>query len=231
MTGAMLHSSGIATYGSTFDLFASGQRITFGTAKQGHGGLTSATQQFSIHSPDGFSFGLMANRETGSALGMRGSGAFNIVGSRSHFLTGGWAGEVGSARLSAEALIGRTAIETRDALIMFEGPVISSGFRISAEQSLLGGTALFGITSPLKVERASVRYTLPVAYDLETRSLVEQSTIANLAPAVREVNFEAGWNRPIRHGHLSLGGAYGLNNGNSHGRRSAAGWVRLHRQF
>src|SRR3546814_20022410 len=66
-------------------------------------------------------------------------------------------------------------LKTRNSLIAFADPVISSGFRFQAERTLFGGLALLGITSPLKVEHAQLRYTSAVGYDLETRTTIDQT--------------------------------------------------------
>src|SRR3546814_11548690 len=75
-------------------------------------------------------------------------------------------------------------VKTRNSLIAFADPVISSGFRFQAERTLFGGLALLGITSPLKVEHAQLRYTSAVGYDLETRITTDQTSSINLAPKI-----------------------------------------------
>src|SRR3546814_5799157 len=87
MTGSMLRSSGLATFGSSFDIYAEGNRISFGTAKIGDNRFGSSTNRFRLQSPDGFAFGLTSSKEVGSALGMQGPGAFNIEGAQSMFVT------------------------------------------------------------------------------------------------------------------------------------------------
>src|SRR3546814_2650699 len=42
------------------------------------------------------------------------------------------------------------------------------------ERTLFGGLALLGVTSPLKVERATLRYTSAVGYDLKSRTTIDQ---------------------------------------------------------
>lgn len=233
MTGSMLRSSGLATFGSSFDVYADGHRFSFGTASNGNGSgrLSSTTNRFRIQSPEGFAFGLTTSKEVGSALGMQGSGAFNIEGARSMFATSGWAGNLAGVQITAESMIGRTKVKTRNSMLEFNDDVISSGFRFQAERAMFGGMALLGLTSPLKVEQAQVRYTAAVAYDLETRSLIDQTSYINLAPSAREYNVELGWARALGKGQLSLGAAYGMNSGNVQGQQSAAGWLRYGARF
>ena len=94
-----------------------------------------------------------------------------------------------------------------------------------------GGVATLGVTSPLKVESAKVRYTAPVAYDLATESLVSKSRTMDLAPDSREMNLELGWSGAFGKSSLGFGAAYGFNAGNQQGQQSAAGWMRFATQF
>src|SRR3546814_16674626 len=73
MAGSMLRSSGLATFGSSFDIYAEGNRISFGTAKIGDNRFGSSTNRFRLQSPEGFAFGLTSSKEVGTALGMQGS--------------------------------------------------------------------------------------------------------------------------------------------------------------
>lgn len=231
MTGSMLRSSGIATVGTELSLFVKGGRISIARARSGYDDQSSSTRRLTVALADGLTFGLASNQEVGSALGMMGSGAFNIEGARSVLANAGWAGQLAGLDVSTEGLFGRTKVVTRDALIRFADPVLSTGFRVSAQRSLFGGRALFGLTSPLKVERAQLRYEAPTGYDLETRSTIDTVRLIHLAPSARELNLEAGWSRAFREGRLSLGGAYGLNSGNIRGQSSAAGWLRFNSGF
>lgn len=232
MTCSLLRIAGIATFGSQFNILAGGTRFSFGTARQalGRGGL-SATKRFEMETSQGFKVSLSDNREIGSVLGMRGTGAFNIVGARSIFVTGGWTGQLEGFRLSGEAMIGRTKATTRNAIIEFADPILSTGFRFQAEHNLFGGSAVFGVSSPLKVERASLRYTTGVGYDLDTRSLIMGTRTLDLAPSAREMNLELGWTRSLGLGFVSAGAAYGFKSGNVAGQNSSAAWLRLGRSF
>src|SRR5690606_2145579 len=207
VTGSLLESSGIATYGTSVNVLQKGHRVSFGAAHTDYAGVTSTTHRFGIELPNGLMLGYTKNREQGSALGMRGSGAFDIVGAKSDFVTVGWTGDVAGFNLTGEALAGRTNVETRNSLIEFTSPVLSSGFRFKAEREAFGGMALLGLTSPLKVERANLRYTAPGAYDLATRSVVNQTSYIDLAPTAREFNLEMGWAKTLGQGRLSLNGA------------------------
>src|SRR3546814_19330051 len=119
------------------------------------------------------------------------------------FVTDGWTGDIAGVRIAGESMMGQTKVKTRNSLIAFADPVISSGFRFQAERTLFGGLALLGITSPLKVEHAQLRYTSAVGYDLETRTTIDQTSYIHLAPSAREYTIELGWNRALGVGHLA----------------------------
>ena len=231
ISGSMLNSSGLATFGSTVSLAHDGHRLSFGVAQSDIAGAESETYRMTMQMPNGLLLGFATSQERGSALGMRGVGAFQIEGAKSNFVTVGWTGEVAGFNLTGEAMAGRTDIETRNALIEFNDAVLSTGFRLKAEREALGGNMVFGLTSPLKVERATLSYTAPYMYDLETRSLVNRTTLIDLTPSARELNVELGWAKPLGQGRVSLNGAYGFNSGNSRGQNSTAAWLRYAAAF
>src|SRR3546814_18696873 len=103
-------------------------------------------------------------------------------------------------------MIGQTKVKTRNSLIAFAYPVISSGFRFQAERTLFGGLALLGITSPLKVEHAQLRYTSAVGYDLDTRTTIDQTSYLNLAPSHPEYNIKLAWNPALGGGRIGKAG-------------------------
>src|SRR3546814_112297 len=47
-TGSILRASGLATFGSSFDIYAEGNRISFGTAKIGDNRFGSSTNRFRL---------------------------------------------------------------------------------------------------------------------------------------------------------------------------------------
>lgn len=230
MTGSILRWTGLPTFGSKFELVSGGKAISFASART-YGRRGGSTRQLGIGLGSGFNIGLMDSVEQGSALGLRGSGAFAIQGARSSFASFGWRGDIGSVRLNGLAMAGRTTVRSPDTLIAFTGPVQSAGFHFDASRPMFGGAMLLGLTSPLKVERANLRYTRAVGYDVETRSLIDATSLIDLAPDARELDLELGWSRGFASGYLSLGGAYGFNSGNVAGRRSAGAWLRFGRSF
>jgi len=227
MTGSMLRSSGIATVGTRVNLLNGGTRISIANARSAFGRRYSSTQSVAVEATDGLTFSLATNKEVGAALGMTGSGSFNIDGAKSLFATVGWNGNLAGFGLSAEGLLGSTNITTSNSLISFNSSILSSGFRFAARHHLLGGRAVVGLTSPLKVERANIRYEAPTAYDLASRSTTDSVSNINLAPSSREMDLEAGWSHNVGSSTFSFGSALGLNTGNVRGQSSAAAWLRF----
>jgi hypothetical protein len=231
LTGSMLRWTGLPMSGSKFALAIGDKTMSFASARRFGPRGGASTRQIGVTIGHGISLGLTDGVEQGSALGLRGSGAFAIAGARSRFGEIGWSGTVAGVRLNGRAMAGRTEVRSPNAMIAFAAPVLSTGFHLDASRPLFGGSALFGLTSPLKVERATLRYTRAVGYDAETRSLIDATSLLDLAPDARELDFELGWSRALAGGALSFGGAYGLNSGNSAGRRSAGAWLRFARSF
>lgn len=236
MSGSMMMNSGLATQGSAFNLFLDGLSVKFGVASEdsqfgSRQRVRGSTQQVVVTTKDGFSFGIATSSETGSALGMRGAGAFNIEGAKTRLASVGWSGDVSGWRLSADAMLGHTKVLTNGDMFRFNDAVMSSGFRLQASTMAFGGLVNLGVTSPLKVERASLNYMAPAAYDYETGAIMTEARNINLAPSAREMNLEMGWSAALPIGSLSLGAAYGFNSGNVAGQNAAAGWLKFNRSF
>jgi len=228
ITGSILRSSGVATVGTQVNLLSGGHRISLASARSACGHQLSKTQRVEFEAKNGLTLGLTSNKEIGSALGMIGSGSFNIDGASSLFANAGWNGTLAGFRISADGLFGRTDVQTSDSLIDFRSSVLSTGFNVSAGHDLFGGQVLLGLTSPLKVDRANIRYVAPTTYDLASRSTVDTVSYFNLAPTAREMNLEANWSHRVGPGTVSIGGAYGFNTGNDRNRTSAAAWMRFY---
>lgn len=231
VTGSMLRSFGLANQGSDMSFYQKGWSFGFTNATQRNRSVRSDVRGFTVGTPEGFTFGVSDATEIGSALGLRGSGAFEIAGARSTFATAGWSGSLGGFMLTGEAMAGRTKVRTRSSMVQFADAILSSGFRMQADHMAFGGVATLGVTAPLKVERANLRYTAPTAYDLKSGELVNETRNIGLTPDAREVNVEMGWARTFGQSQLSFGGAYGMNAGNQQGVSSAAGWMRFATNF
>lgn len=226
VSGAMFRTLGLAMRGSDLTVHRSGYSLSLASAadRSRYGAGRSSLTSVTLTTPHGLSLGLASAREQGSALGLTGAGAFAIEGARSTFASLGWSGEVADFQLTGEAMAGRTQVASRSAMLAFADPVLSSGFRLQADHMAFGGIATLGLTSPLKVERATLRYTAPVAYDLASRELVTETRAFGIAPDAREMNVELGWSAALsENAAVRLGLARAFNAGHVAGARDTAG--------
>lgn len=228
VTGSLLRAFGLAGGGTSTAIRSGHWGIGFASSTTASRGASSRVQRFDFSIPGGFKAGMVAAREAGSALGLRGSGDYRIDGADSTFATIGWRGRFAGFGLTAEGMAGRTIVRARIPSLAFD-PIISSGFRVQTDHAAFGGIATFGITSPMHVDRAPVRFTGPTGFDYAALLGVDETRRYDLAPDVREVDAEWGWSRSFGSAWLSLGGAYGVNAGNQRGVGNVAGWVRLRR--
>ncbi|UYY58017.1 S8 family serine peptidase [Sphingomonas sp. S2-65] len=231
-TGAMLRPLGIATDGSDVAFVRDGWSIGFAAAQSRRSRRAPSTDAtyggVTVTSPEGFTIGLASNRERGSALGLRGSGAFAIAGGSTTMLTLGWSRSLAGMILTGEAVGGATSVDTGSPVMRFDGPILSSGFRFQADAPALGGIGTFGMTSPLRVDRARMRLTVPTAYDWHAGSISSDARRLDLAPGSREMNFELVWGTAIaRDGWLRFGFAHAISAGNVRGVSDTAGFATL----
>lgn len=260
VTGQMLRNLGFASYGSSLAFVLPGYTLRMASAKDNgvvnaqnlasrlnnvaalgsRSNYNEASVTFEKGSLKGVTLGFgMANEER-QALGMTGTGALAINGANTSLARLGWTGDVGSFTLTGEAMYGATKVNDGSGLIAFDGPVTSTGFRFQADKLAFGGTATFGVTMPLAVSSAAIRYASPTAYNWQTGEFEVTNKRFSVAPGARETNLELAWAKSFMgaadgsgfgSGYLSLGAAYGLNQGNIAGRSSAAGWVRYGNRF
>jgi hypothetical protein len=73
-----------------------------------------------------------------------------------------------------------------------DGRIVSSAFSVEGARPMLGGFAMLGLSSPLRVERASASFLAPVAYDLVSGSFVEERRTFDLTPTLRELDLRLG---------------------------------------
>ena len=141
-----------------------------------------------------------------------------------------WTGKLAGFRLTAEAMAGHTVVDAHIARLVFE-PIISTGFRFQADRRLLGGLASFGLTAPLRVDRAPVSFTSPSGFYLSALAVTDVIRRFDLAPIARELDLELGWAKVVHHTRVAVGAAYGANAGDQRGATNAAAWMRLSTAF
>lgn len=230
ITGSLLRPLGIATYGSTFAVQSSRWTLATSHATQQRRGASSRTQRTVLTTPIGMALGVTIARENGSALGLTGIGDYAIRGADSTFASVSWNGKLAGFRLTAEAIAGRTIIDASIPRLAFQ-PILSTGFRLQADRRLLGGLTSFGLTAPLRVDRAPVSFTAPSGFDLSTLAVTDVVRRFDLAPNAREIDVELGWATAIYQVRVATGAAYGANAGNQRGSTNAAAWMRLSTAF
>ncbi|MFD1789633.1 S8 family serine peptidase [Sphingomonas floccifaciens] len=226
VTGSLLRPLGIATYGSTLEVHFGRWTLTTASAASSRRGAASRTQRAVVTTPIGVALGLASAREIGSALGLTGIGDYAIRGANSTFTSVSWNGNLAGFRLVAEAMAGRTVVDARIARLAFE-PIISTGFRLQADRRLLGGLTSFGLTAPLRVDRAPVSFSGPKGFDLSTLAVTDVIRRFDLAPNARELDLEVGWAKDVHQARVTVGAAYGANAGHQRGVTNAAAWMRL----
>lgn len=229
-SGSLMRNLGLATVGSSVEVSSSGWRYGFSSAYINENGERSDVRTVRVTEPNGFSLALSEGREEGSALGLTGHGEFAIGGSVSRFASLGWTGNLLGFGISAEAMAGRTKVQGTGSRIEFD-TIQSTGFRFNAERDMLGGLMNFGITSPLRVDSAVVRYTGLDGFDALTRDVADQTREINLGAQARELDFELGWTRDLATGHLTFGAVYAHDAGNRAGASSVGGWVSFGTRF
>lgn len=129
-----------------------------------------------------------------------------------------------SARVTAAA----TRVDGGSDTMRFTGPVIGTAFAVEGARGLFGGTATFGLSSPLRVERARVMMLMPVSYDLVSGTLTTTTGAVDLAPDARELDLEFGWSRALSpNSSVRFGVAHAFDAGHVAGAVDTAGFATL----
>jgi hypothetical protein len=130
--------------------------------------------------------------------------------------------------LSARATAATTRVDGGSDLLRFTGPMTGTAFAVDAAHRLGGGIVTFGLSSPLRLERARAVVEAPVAYDLMTGVLATRLTGVDLTPTAREMDVELGWSATLsRSSSLRLGVAHAFDAGHVAGAQDTAGFVAL----
>ena len=229
-SGSLYRNLGLATIGSSLEFTRNGWGYGFSQAYANESGERSTVRTMRVTEPNGFSLSYSQAHESGSALGLTGRGEFAIGGSSSQFASLGWSGHIFGLGLATEAIAGRTRVLGTGSRIEFD-EIESTGFRATATRDLLGGLASFGVTSPLRVDNAIVRYTGLDGYDPSIRDVANRTREINLGAQARELDLELGWSRDFHTGRLTFGAVYARDAGNRTGASSLGGWVNFGSRF
>ncbi len=188
----------------------------------------SALRSVSFATPLGLGVELSDLTERGQVLGLRGSAGFALSGSRTTLATLTASRSVAGVLLSARTTAATTRVAGGSDLLRFIGPMTGMAFALDAAHRLGGGTVTFGLSSPLRLERAHAVVEAPVAYDLMTGALATRLTTVDLTPTAREMDVELGWSAALSpSSSLRLGVAHAFDAGHVAGAQDTAGFVAL----
>ena len=158
------------------------------------------------------SAGWLAERET--LLGSRAAGAFGRLSAGSAFIGFDGSARAGAWRFDASAEIGMVHAAQEGGMLTGVSPLVTSALAIRAERRL-GRDASFrlSVSQPLRVESGRARLSVPVGRTKDGRVL-RRSLSADLAPAGRQIDLAARWQKRLATGGtLRLGAAWTLDPG------------------
>lgn len=224
IAGSPLRGIGSAPVGVTSSWSGAGWSAGFASGRSRDARTALRTVSFST--PSGFGLEVSDLLEHGRALGMAGGVDVGLGGARTMLSSLTMRRAIGGVAVSARVTAGTTRIEGGSDMMRFVGAVSSSAFAIEAAQTLFGGSATLGLSSPLRVGRARATMLLPVSYDLTSGALTAAAEIVDLAPTARELDLEFGWSTALSSGSsLSLGIARAFDAGHVAGAVDTAGFV------
>ncbi|MFE8585852.1 hypothetical protein ACFX59_17330 [Sphingomonas sp. NCPPB 2930] len=188
----------------------------------------SALRRVSFATPLGLGVELSDLTERGQVLGLRGPATFALSGSRTTLATLTASRSIAGMLLSAQATAATTRVDGGSDTLRFTGPMTGTAFALDAAHRLGGGTVTFGLSSPLRLERARAVVEAPVAYDLMTGALATRLTTVDLTPTAREMDVELGWSAALSPtSSLRLGVAHAFDAGHVAGAQDTAGFLSL----
>ena len=196
-----------------------------GSSRNRRAGLRTA----SFSTPLGLGLEVAELAERGRVLGFGDGTSSALGGGRTMLATATARRSVAGVAFSARATMGSTQADGVDGGPMrFDGRLVSSAFAVEAARSMFGGFATFGLSSPLRVERARASLLVPVAYDLMSGALAEERRTFDLSPTARELDLELGWSTALAPSStLRFGVARAFDAGHVRGASDTAGFLNL----
>ncbi len=172
--------------------------------------------------------GIAVTTESRALLGSGGTGALALNRSLAqaatlrlrHDLGEGWTA-FGSAELGTVQVQGDTLLAGMDSVVT---SAWAAGLAWTGDDRLLG----LAVSQPVRVERASAHFDLPVGRTLDG-TVLRQSRTVHLAPSGRQINLELAWQQRLgghsaRRGTLGLHAVYARDAGHV---RGASDWALL----
>ncbi|WP_081668587.1 S8 family serine peptidase [Sphingomonas phyllosphaerae] len=189
-----------------------------GRARDGRAEL----RRVSLNTPSGLGTELALLDERAQLLGAR----VGAAGARTMLLTLSGAHTIRGIALTARLTASRTAPRGGSALLRLDRPLTGSAFMLEGSTLLFGGRATLGVSSPLRLDRASAMAKVPLSFDLIGGTLSEAVRRVDLTPRARECDLELGWSvRVGTRGLVRLGMAQAFDAGHVAGARDTAGFV------
>jgi hypothetical protein len=226
IAGSALRGVVAAPVGTSSSWSGDGWSVGFASGRSRNG--RSALRSVTFTTPPGFGVELTNLQERGQVLGLRGPAGFALSGSRTTLATLTASRSIAGVLLSARATAATTRVAGGSDLLRFTGPMTGTAFAFDAAHRLGGGTVTFGLSSPLRLERARAVVEAPVAYDLMTGALATRLTSVDLTPTAREMDVELGWSAALSpSSSLRLGVAHAFDAGHVGGAQDTAGFVAL----
>lgn len=188
----------------------------------------TAQRTLALATPLGLGVELADLSERGRILGMNAGPAFGLTGAATTMATLTMQRTLAGVAWSARASAATTRVRGGSDLMRFAQPVLGTAFAFEGARGLLGGIATFGLSSPLRVERARATMLVPVVYDLMSSTLATRTASVDLAPSARELDIELGWSAALSPtSSLRLGVAHAFDAGHVAGATDTAGFMTL----
>ena len=153
--------------------------------------------------PVGFTAGWISERET--MLGSMGQGAFGNLSAGTAFFGLDGVLDLGSWRFGANGEFGVVHPVAQGGMIQEISALATSTFAVHASRAFEhAGSLSFSLSQPLRVENGWAALTVPAART-KRGEVLHQSLRADLAPAERQLDVAAQWNRALPLGEFRLG--------------------------
>jgi len=226
LAGAPLRGIGATPVGMSSSLASGGWSASFasGISRDRRTGQRTVA----VTTPLGIGMELTNLAERGRVLGLSGGADLGLEGASTTMVTLTMRRTVAGLMLSARATGANTRVRGGSELMRFDQPVLGTAYAVEGARGLLGGVATFGLSSPLRVERARATMVLPVTYDLMSGATATRMALVDLVPKARELDVELGWSAALSPmSSLRVGIAHAFHAGHVAGAADTAGFVML----
>ena len=237
LAGSYLRGAVTQPTGTSTSLALDGWAASFSSGSSAHSrssfsGYTrergADLRTFAVSTPSGLGIEMSELVERGQVLGLGGGSTSGVVGARTFLVTTMLRRSIAGFEVSGRATVGSTRTPESDEGVRFPARIVSTAFAVEAARPMFGGLATFGLSSPLRVERARASLLVPGVYDLITGSFADERRHFDLTPDARELDLELGWSvAPTPTSTLRVGIARAFDAGHVQGASDTAAFVNL----